>query len=123
MQGETAAAASCESGFAPCLAISRVVVSLEGRNFRDTVGVPNKDEACSWRLLAGHLRPGTDKKLPALRTQDLSLVCLWSRAWHTAQTPGVFAGRPKALAAPQRIWLDLLLAWVAKNQSGSQELW
>lgn len=30
------------------MASSRVVVNLEGRNFRDRVGAANKDKTCSW---------------------------------------------------------------------------
>ena len=89
--GKDSPAAACESGSAPCPATSRVVVSLEGRKFRDTVGILNKDQACSWPILAGGR---VDSKL------RLSLACLWSRAWHTADTPGWFAGQPNGPGSP-----------------------
>lgn len=86
MPEEMAAGLGCQLhllGLNCSLAIDRVVFSLEGGNFRDMVGAPNKDMACSCPLLAGEA-PG------ALR-QGLNLACLWSWAWHMAEAPATFS--------------------------------
>lgn len=55
------------------MAFDKVVLSLQGRNFRDMVGAPNKDMAAA-EPSAGHLRSGKGEKLGAPKARSQSCL-------------------------------------------------